>query len=1002
MEVELAGLVRQAEEHLRQENWRPAVPLLERAAALEPSDAAIWYKLGVACLQLGLHERAEGCFRKAVALDSRHAKARTNLGVILQQAGKEDEAARFYREALEADEGVAQAWFNLGILLLEGKQAIAAVEHLRRALALDATPAAWHSMLGLALQAGDRPLEAADSFRAALRIDPRLAAAHLELGTCLMKAGEVDAALDAFRQALELDPALQQAWSHSLFALNFSPKETPERIFAEHVAWGRRLGTIARAGNHGNEPGPERRLRLAYMSPDLADPSVACLLEPVIAAHDASAFEVVCYSDAEADSQTTWRLRRLCAVWHATAQLSNEQLAARILEDRIDLLVDLAGHSAGGKRMPLFAQQPAPIQISWLRYPCTTGLEAFDYRITDRQISPDGAERLYTERLVRAPECQWCFAPQLDAAVAEASPAERQGFVTFGSLHALPKLSPPVIATWSKVLHRVPGSRLLIAARAGRSLAGRLAGRFREEGVDPDRLEILDAPASYPSLHARIDISLDTWPYAGVAATFNSLWMGVPVVTLRGESPASRSGASILGALGLDALVAGDESEYAEIAVALAGDARRRSALRRELRARLERSPLMDSKRFARELEKSYRGMWRTWCARAPAPATASQALPGPSRPAPLVTDARGGAQPRVIVDGVFFQDHAGGITRVWRSLLREWVASGFADRVLLLDRDGTAPKIPGLRSRAIPRHSYDRLPDDRALLQRICDEEGAAAFMSTYYSMPTRTPAVMLVHDMIPEVFGMDRGLPSWQEKHACVLYARRFVAVSRNTARDLGRHYPLIRPEEVTVAHNGVDPLFSPAESPEIERFRRLHGIAKPYFLLVGSRAGYKNTRAFFRAFTRLADRSRYAVLCVGGEPLEAHELAACAGSDLHQLRLDDEALRLAYCAAIALVYPSRYEGFGMPVAEAMRCGCPVITTSLSSLPEVAGDSALFVDPMDVDGLAIALERVQDRALRSELIARGIEHAKAFSWTAMARSVAAILSELAAGRSA
>lgn len=1000
MDVELAELVRQAEEHMRQENWRPAVPMLERAAALEPADAATWYKLGVACLQLGLHERAEGCFRKAVTLDSRHAKARTNLGVILQQTGKEDEAARFYREALEADAGVAQAWFNLGILLLEGKQTIAAVEHFQRALALDATPAAWHSMLGLALKAADRPLEAADSFRAALRIDPKLVQAHLELGTCLMNAGEVDAALAAFRQALELEPALQQAWSHSLFALNFSSKETPERVFAEHVAWGRRLATSARAGKHGNEPGPERRLRLAYISPDLADPSVACLLEPVIAAHDALAFEVICYSDAEADSETTWRLRPLCAGWHATAQLSNEQLAARILEDRIDLLVDLAGHSAGGKRMPLFAQKPAPIQISWLRYPCTTGLEAFDYRITDRRIDPDGAERLHTERLVRAPECQWCFAPQPAAALAEVAPAERQGFVTFGSLHALPKLSPRVIATWSKVLARVPGSRLLIAARAGRALAVQLAGRFREQGVDPDRLEILDAPASYPTLHERIDINLDAWPYAGVAATFNSLWMGVPVVTLRGESAASRSGASILGALGLDALVAGNESEYAQIAVALAGDPRRRSALRRELRGRLERSPLMDSKRFARELEKSYRAMWRTWCARAPA--AASKALHGPSRPAAPVTDAHGRAQPRVIVDGVFFQDHAGGITRVWRSLLREWVTSGFADRVLLLDRDGTAPKIPGLRWRTVPRHSYDRLPDDRALLQQICDEEDAAAFISTYYSMPMRTPAVMLVHDMIPEVFGMDLGLPSWQEKHACILYARRFVAVSRNTARDLSRHYPLIRPEGITVAHNGVDPLFRPAESSEIERFRRLHGIAKPYFLLVGSRAGYKNTRVFFRAFAKLADRSRYAVVCVGGEPLEAHELAACAGSELRLLRLDDEALRLAYCGAIALAYPSRYEGFGMPVIEAMHSGCPVITTSLSSLPEVAGDSALFVDPMDVDGLAIALERVQDPALRSALIARGIERAKAFSWAAMAQSVASVLSELAAERSA
>jgi predicted O-linked N-acetylglucosamine transferase (SPINDLY family) len=1000
---ETAELVRQAERQITQGNPSVAAGLLERALTLAPENAQYWFKLGVIRLDLNMHQRAESCFRKALAIDPRHAKARINLGAILQQTGKGEEAARCYREALQTDPSLAHAWFNLGTLLLEAAQVSGAIEYFRRALALDPRQAEWHVTLGSALGLSGQLLEALDSLRAAVRINPALAQAHLQLAASLMEAGEVKEALGALRQARELDPAMQAACSTFLFALNFSSDETSRTIFEQHVEWARRLGAKARE-RHDNKPDPVRRLRLGYICADFADASVVCLIEPVLARHDPSEFEVVCYSDAEVESNAGWRLRTLCAVWHATAQLSNEQLGARISEDQIDILVDLAGHAASGKRMPLFAQKAAPIQISWLRYPCTTGLEAFDYRIADWQICPEGIEPLHTERLVRMPASQWCFKPQLDIPAAERPPAGQQGDITFGSFHACTKLSPPVIAVWAKLLRRVPGSRLVVAAHGSRALASQLAERFRAAGGDPDRVEFLDrlSSASYFSLHNRIDISLDSWPYAGVAATFNSLWMGVPVVTLRGETAASRSGASILSAIDLHELVAGNEDEYENIAVSLAMDRTRLAKLRRELRARLERSPLMDSRRFTNELESSYRAMWRAWCAETPPPRA-----PSSDRLRAIRSKADGAAPAiryprRVVVDGVFFQGHTGGIARVWRSLLREWLKSGFAERILFLDRGETAPQIPGMRYRAVPKHSYDGLDDDRALLQRICDEEGAEAFISTYYSMPVTTPAVMLVHDMIPEVSGADLSSPTWQEKHACISYAQRFIAVSTNTARDLCRRYPLIRPDQVIVAHNGVDPLFCPADSAEIERFKRAHRIMKPYFLLVGSRAGYKNIGIFFRAFAKLADRSRYGVLCVGGEPgLEPAHQACCAGSDIHMLKLDDGELRLAYCGAIALVYPSLYEGFGMPVIEALSSGSPVITTSLSSLPEVAGDAAIYIDPMDVEGLAVALEQVQKRDLRSTLIARGTQRAKIFSWAKMATRVALALSEVASANS-
>jgi glycosyltransferase involved in cell wall biosynthesis len=297
-----------------------------------------------------------------------------------------------------------------------------------------------------------------------------------------------------------------------------------------------------------------------------------------------------------------------------------------------------------------------------------------------------------------------------------------------------------------------------------------------------------------------------------------------------------------------------------------------------------------------------------------------------------------------------------------------------------------------------VAKHSYERLAQDREMLQLVCDEEQATAFVSTYYSRPLATPCVMMAYDMIPEVFGVDLRAPEWREKADCIANARRFVAISRSTARDLTELYPAIDPERVTVAYCGVAALFRPSGADEIESFRRQRGIAKPYFLLVGGRGGgYKNARTFFHAFALLANKQRFAVVWVGGDhALDADEQAFCTGSEVHLLHLDDEELRVAYGGAVALAYPSAYEGFGMPVAEAMACGCPVITTPSASLPEVSGGAAITVAPLDVEELACALERVQRPAIRSDLVERGLVQARKFSWARMAGAVTSVLREI------
>jgi predicted O-linked N-acetylglucosamine transferase (SPINDLY family)/glycosyltransferase involved in cell wall biosynthesis len=339
----------------------------------------------------------------------------------------------------------------------------------------------------------------------------------------------------------------------------------------------------------------------------------------------------------------------------------------------------------------------------------------------------------------------------------------------------------------------------------------------------------------------------------------------------------------------------------------------------------------------------------------------------------------------------VFFQLIDTGIARVWSTLLTEWSRSNFAPYILVLDRKGTAPQIPGIRYRSIPPYNYANTSLDRAFLQQICDEEQASLFISTYYTTPISTPSVLMIHDMIPEQIGWNTDAFMWREKYYAIQHAFRYLAVSHNSARDLIKFFPYIAPESITVAHNGVHAVFQLAMPAEIEAFKQQNQITKPYFLIVGSRNGYKNTIAFFKAFAQLPNATDFSIVCTGGQPTLEANLSACLpiGTRVHLLRLPDAELRLAYAGAIALVYPSQYEGFGLPIVEAMACGCPVITCPNGSIPEVAGQGAIYVNHTDVEGLAAALQKVQQPQIRHQLIQAGLAQAKQFSWSQMAKTV-------------
>jgi len=342
---------------------------------------------------------------------------------------------------------------------------------------------------------------------------------------------------------------------------------------------------------------------------------------------------------------------------------------------------------------------------------------------------------------------------------------------------------------------------------------------------------------------------------------------------------------------------------------------------------------------------------------------------------------------PVTVIDGVFFQLNNTGIARLWKALLSEWAGTEFGKSIVVLDRVGTAPRIPGIRYRIIPAYDFAPQGWDRNMLQQVCADEGADLFISTYYTTPLTTPSVFLAYDMIPEFTNFDLSQPQWQEKHHAISQASAFLAISGSTATDLAKLYPGLA-ERIVVAHCGLDrEFFSPASTGEIRQLKERYGIAKPYFVFVGERNMYKNGRLLLEAFTRLPDKESYLLLYVGGQPVLEPDLKALAGNaDVRVLNLSDEELKTAYSGAVALVYPSRYEGFGLPILEAMGCGCPVIACQTSSIPEVAGAAALYVDPDDPDQMATAMQQVQIPEVRQQLIIMGFRQANKFSWKKMA----------------
>ena len=461
--------------------------------------------------------------------------------------------------------------------------------------------------------------DAIDLIEDAIALQPAQPEYLMNCGLAYLARGEIDAAIDRLRRALRLRPGYAKAHANLLFALNYVAGADADMVFAEHCAWGAACAARipTRSPRRDNDPG--RRLRVGYLSPDYRVHAVAPFIEPAFAHHTQTEVEVFSYDNSPASDAVTARMKGYRVTWRDIRNLGDEQAADMIEHDRIDILVDLAGHNVGG-RLEVFARRPAPLQASFLGYLNTSGLEAINYRITDAVADPAGqSDRHHVEKLWRLPGSFWCFHPPDDAPEVSLLPARVAGHITFGSFNNFAKLNQTVTDAWIEILKRCKDAHLVVAGIPEGLALTAFIRRFVSAGIDPARLELsgrvnLDA---YRLLHRRVDIALDAFPYAGGSTTCEALWMGVPVVSLLGGYGFAGSGASILNAAGLGDFVADNVEHYVELAEKLGRDQRRLAELRGGMREHLCKSELTNGPQFTARLEAAYREMWGRWCAAA-------------------------------------------------------------------------------------------------------------------------------------------------------------------------------------------------------------------------------------------------------------------------------------------------------------------------------------------------------------------------------------------------
>ncbi|MBT4940377.1 MAG: tetratricopeptide repeat protein, partial [Rhodospirillaceae bacterium] len=596
------------------------VDLIVRAIEAAPDRPTFPFNLAVTYGAMGELAKAAQAYQTAVDLKSDWPEALVNLGTVLGQLQNYGPAESAFRQALELTPNEGAALIGL-TAALDGQGKSAEAEQIgRQAVSVSLkSPEAWTN-LGNALNSqasvSGKTLQAEEAFRHALALDPGYVTAHFNLGNVLNDQWRKAEALGCFREALKRDPGYQSAWQNLLMNLLYDPAETEQSIFAAHQEWAKGFADLGPGEIEASDRKESKRLRIGYVSPDFRTHSCAYFLKPLIEAHDSDAFEIFAYANVTREDEATAWFKAHIEHWCDVTVMSDDEMAARISQDGIDILVDLAGHSVNN-RLAVFAQKPAPVQMSWLGYPATTGLAAIEYRLTDEIADPVGpADQYHSEQLVRLEGGFHCYLPPNDAPDIGPLPALETGYVTFGSFNHIAKMTQGTIKTWAAILQANPASKLLL--KGGMLdydvVPDRIIDAFQNRGIAKERIILQgwiardDNPLE---LYNSIDIGLDTFPFNGTTTSFEALWMGIPIITLKGERHAGRVGASILTHLGHPEWIADTPNVYIDLACSLAGDLEALQKTRAALREELQNSSLGRAEEFAAKIEVVYQNTRR-------------------------------------------------------------------------------------------------------------------------------------------------------------------------------------------------------------------------------------------------------------------------------------------------------------------------------------------------------------------------------------------------------
>jgi predicted O-linked N-acetylglucosamine transferase (SPINDLY family) len=608
------GLVYQAQDKLDL-----AVTHFRNALSLKPDYAEAFCNMGNALKELRNYGEAFDCYTQALLLKPVYAEAHNNLATVLHSQGNLAKAVEHFLKALSINPDFAEAHSNLGIALRDQGNLGDAVKHFYKALAIKPDFFEAYNHMGSALHFQGNLDEATQFYRKAISINPNFAEAHNDLGTALQAQGKLDAAIECYRKAISIKPDYADAYNNLLFCLSHMEGISAQTLFTEHIHFGDHFEAplVASWKQHSHSQDPERCLQIGFVSGDFLNHPIAQFIEPVLAhLTGSSKLSLHAYVNHVIDDSTSKRLRGYFANWHPISALDDSTLAQKIRDDRIDILIDLSGHTAKN-RLLTFARKPAPLQASWMGYPGTTGLRAMDYYFTDRFSLPAGlCDDQFTEKIVRLP-ANAPFLPCKDAPPVNTLPALTNGYVTFGSFNRLSKLSQSVVALWSQLLRALPDSKMVLGGMPEDGKYQLLIEWFALEGIARERLSFLGRCGMniYLNLHQQVDICLDTFPYNGGTTTCHALRMGIPTLTLAGDTLPGRVGAAVLSHVGLEDFVALDKSDFVQKGLFWTGKLDELANLRFQLRERFRLSALGRPEVIAAGVERALRIMWQRWCA---------------------------------------------------------------------------------------------------------------------------------------------------------------------------------------------------------------------------------------------------------------------------------------------------------------------------------------------------------------------------------------------------